>query len=390
MKNIAVFFFILTMFFILGPNLIQANAASDLYNLSFEEDNNGNGISDHWEISWPIGNAAGYYSKREPYEPAHGNYHHRLFSGTGDASSMIYVMSDPISVQGSKIYTAKAYMRYTLPTGRAEFSLIQLDAQRNNIGEHHATYSNGGWQWQDQTQTFSTQSNAVYIIFRFGVGGEEAAYLDMDNIRLEQLDWNGEFEHDRNQNNLPDFWESTWRNGVSKGASAGLYPDEIKRGTYNYRLFSGTGDAASMQYVHSDVIPIHGGFSYLVGAQMRYTLQDGGEAQMSLIELDLNYNIVNEIHTVHKYGYWQWYDQTIIYIPHSNAAYFYIRFGVGGEEGSYLDIDSVSVSPYQFSPIYQYIFDNKDRLMYVLTRAQKVIRYVYDNNGNLVNKIEVH
>lgn len=129
----------------------HVNAVSDVYNLDFEEDQNENQISDQWETFWPLGNAINYSSKREPYEPAHGQYHHRLFSGNGDPSSMIYVMSTPIPVKGSHIYLAKAYMRYTLPTGRAEFSIIQLDAQQHNILENHATYSNGGWQWHDQS-----------------------------------------------------------------------------------------------------------------------------------------------------------------------------------------------------------------------------------------------
>lgn len=221
------------------------------------------------------------------------------------------------------------------------------------------------------------------------MGGEEAAYLDIDHIRLEHFDWNGEFEQDQNKNNLPDFWETAWRNGNSVEPSAWLYPDEIKGGTYNYRLFSGMGDAFSAQFVQSNEIPVHGGFFYLIGAKMRYTLHDGGVAQISLIELDINHNIVNEIHTNHQYGYWKWYDQTINYIPHPNAAFFYIRFGVGGEEGSYLDIDDVSIYPYQFSSSNQFIYDNKGILMYLLSKQQEIIHYVHDNNGNLLNRMKL-
>ncbi|WP_341278964.1 hypothetical protein [Paenibacillus sp. FSL H8-0537] len=88
--------------------------------------------------------------------------------------------------------------------------------------------------------------------------------------------YNHSFEDDRNQNNLPDFWEVNWRNGSSEGSIAVIAPYVPTEGKSIYRLYNGMGDVASYQYVDSEWIPVRGIQNYTVLADMRYGFNTNG------------------------------------------------------------------------------------------------------------------
>ncbi|MVP02576.1 hypothetical protein [Paenibacillus lutrae] len=379
--------FILLILFVIVSPLPASASLNESYNPGFEKDLNHNQIPDFWEINWLNGNSNSAYVKQAPYEPAEGSYHNRLYNGIGDINAYQYVISNPIPINGGVIYKAQAYMRYTVAAGgRAEFTIIQFDAHGNNISENHAAYTNGGWTWHDQTLTFSTKPNAAYINIRFAIGGEEDAYLDVDKVRLEAFDYNGGFEQDEDLTSKPDFWEVFWRNGSSIDAYAKQAPYEPFDGQLHYRLFSGAGDPSSEVFAVSSPIPVPQGFSYLLNAQMRYTLASGGKCTFSILEQDASGAIINEIHHDYKDGGWQWNDKHILYQPLPATHSIVIRFGIGGESESYLDIDQFRLTPIQSGSKFQYLYDNNGRITYTLLPQGKIIHYLYDRNGNLFKK----
>jgi hypothetical protein len=55
-------------------------------------------------------------------------------------------------------------------------------------------------------------------------------------VKAAAIDYNGSFEVDSNNNNLPDFWETNWRNGSSTGPYAQRLQDRSIDGGYIYQL----------------------------------------------------------------------------------------------------------------------------------------------------------
>lgn len=152
------------------------------------------------------------------------------------------------------------------------------------------------------------------------------------------------FENDKNQNKLPDLWETAWRNGTSTTPYASIYspaPTELPvEGSKVYRLFSGNGDPSSYQYVLSDLISVSGSSSYRIQAYMRYLLSVG-TAEMTIIQLDENNNTLDQSSQTYKYGNGRWNKNLISFITKENTTHIVLRFGVGGQEGATLDIDKV-------------------------------------------------
>lgn len=154
-------------------------------NGSFEEDENGDGLPDFWDIVWRNGNSANPYAGLSSYEQVHGQYEYRLYSGSGDAGSYQYVRSRELPVEPSTAYELRALMKYTVADGgRAEMTMIQVDGNGNHNGEESRTFTHGGWQFHDNGLPFITNWNTKSVILRFGVGGEEGAYLHLDDVRL--------------------------------------------------------------------------------------------------------------------------------------------------------------------------------------------------------------
>ncbi|WP_171718093.1 hypothetical protein, partial [Paenibacillus phytohabitans] len=176
---------------------------------------------------------------------------------------------------------------------------------------------------------------------RFEIGGEEKAYLDIDKVNINSTEINEGFENDQNNNNLSDFWETTWRNGLSKDSSVSKPGYDPIAGASHLRMYSGTGDAQSFVYTLSDPIPVSSGYSYDMSAFMRYTLP-AGRAEITIIEVDSNDRTVTEYGRSVNNGGWKWHYHSVLVTPNYQTRYIRIRFAIGGEERAYLDIDQVS------------------------------------------------
>ncbi|MGG4192500.1 MULTISPECIES: hypothetical protein [unclassified Paenibacillus] len=371
-------------------NQVNSSSYSNMVDINgdFERDSNHNQLPDFWEVVWRNGESSNSYAVLAPYEPVQGKLHYRLYNGDDDAQSYQYVLSDQIPVTGGSAYTIKAFLRYTLPVGRAEMSIIQGDAQGNNNGEIHYTYNNGGWKWNEKNNSFVLNPDTKFIRIRFGVGGEVGAYLDVDKVELTQLDINEGYEKDENSNNLPDFWETVWRNGTSTNPFATIAPYEPIDGKYHYRLFNGLDDKESFMYALSDSIPVLGGSAYELSTYLRYALPLG-RVEMSIIQADAQGNNVGEIHNVYGNGAWNWKAHYTRFVVQPNVASIRIRFGVGGEVGAYLDIDHTKLhllnSEGNLSFI-RYEYNQSNEVKRIIYPNGKIVEIEYDANGNQVRR----
>ncbi|WP_028594352.1 RHS repeat domain-containing protein [Paenibacillus assamensis] len=298
-------------------------------------------------------------------------------------------MSDVIAVKGGNAYELKAKLRYTLPSGMAQISIIQMDSKGNNVGELQYTYSKGAWQWVDTNNRFVVQPETVAIRIRFGVGwAEEGAYLDVDQVELMSLNEYGTFEEDSNQNHLADFWELNWRNGVSENPFSKLAPYEPVAGKYHLRLYSGEKDAPSYQYSVSESIPVISGAAYKLNAHLRYAATNG-KVQMSVIQRNGKKEIVDEVHYVYQNDQWRWREKLEHFVIHPKATTVDIRFGVGGQERAYLDVDNVTLSFLNATgkvKVKTYTYNENGQLKTIRYPNGKVVTYKYDANGNLLGK----
>ncbi|WP_249899455.1 hypothetical protein [Paenibacillus sp. PK3_47] len=339
-------------------NVLQANSTTRANisfngNGGFEKDQNSNGMPDLWETAWRNGASSGSYARRDSNAPGvKGNYQYRLYSGVGDVSSYMYVLSDKVPVTGGATYRLSASMRYNLTKGSTNLSILEFSANGTTTNEIHNTYKDGGWTWNTNSKVFTTQPNTIQIAIRFAVGGEESAYLDLDEVNMElagaaEVNDNASFETKNSIDNLPDLWTTAWRNGTSIHPSAQReltdtlgYTDGITI----FRLFSGTGDANSYQFAHSSLIPVAANVRYSLSAAMRYTLNQSGHAEMSVIQIDSHGNNINENHSSVSKGEWQWHNHYMDFVTLPNTTDIIIRFAVGGEApGAYLDIDDVRI-----------------------------------------------
>ena len=154
-------------------------------NAGFEKDTNSNTLPDLWETQWRNGTSTGAYALRTTASPLEGSYIYRLYNGTGHAPSIQFVLSDNIPVIASAQYQVNAGMRYTLSSGgTAYMSVIEYDKNNQIKKENHTSFDKGGWVWNDNYISFTTDANTSYIRIRFGVGGEQGAMLDIDRVRF--------------------------------------------------------------------------------------------------------------------------------------------------------------------------------------------------------------
>ncbi|PUA38264.1 hypothetical protein C8Z91_16245 [Paenibacillus elgii] len=326
-------------------NLVKKIRSDNLLinrNGSFETVGNHETLPKFWERTWPNAQSQGQQVFRNADTSMGGSYSYRLYSGSSNPAAMIYGLSDNIPVIGGQAYEARALMRYALSLGgHVEFSIIEVDANDNNVNEHHVTYRNGGWTVHDNANDFVTNTNTTHINIRFAVGGELNAYLDVGNVRLTKVDINGSFETVGNHETLPKFWERTWPNAQSQGQQVFRNADNTMGGNYTYRLYSGSSNPAAMIYGLSDNIPVIGGQAYEARALMRYALSSGGHAEFSIIEVDANDNNVNEHHVTYRNGGGTVHDNANDFVTNANTTHINIRFAVGGELNAYLDVDNV-------------------------------------------------
>ncbi|MNO24965.1 hypothetical protein D3C76_147960 [compost metagenome] len=363
-------------------------------NGGFERDQNGNSLPDFWETVWRNGTSAGSFASIQSFDPVEGSNHFRLYSGIGDSQSYVYALSDPIKIVKGVAYKINTSMRYTLPTGDARITIIEIDNSGKNINETQRAFSNGGWKWHNHDVSIFPRNETKYIRIRLEVGGEEGAYLDIDNVFLNPIDINGDYENDFNKNGLPDFWETTWRNGISKEAIASKQGFEPIDGNSQLRLYNGLGDSNSYIYALSDRIPVSYGSSYDISAFMKYTLSTG-HAEITIIEVDDNDNTITESSRSLNDGGWKWHYHSILITPKWQTKYIRIRFAVGGEEKAYLDIDHVAINPVTVLEKWKsdipnqtrYFYDSNGRLSYILLPDGHIIMHNYNNNGALLKRV---
>lgn len=158
------------------------------------------------------------------------------------------------------------------------------------------------------------------------------------------IDINGSFETDANSNNFPDFWETTWLNGTSTGAFATRTIYDPTNGSYEYRLYNGTGDASSYVFAVSNLILVLPNTTYKAEAMMKYTLAATAYAHFTVIQLDAAGNEVGYNHQQFNNGGWTWHDNANVFVTTANTSNIVIRLAVGGEVSAYLDFDAVSVN----------------------------------------------
>ncbi len=333
---------LLIIFIPFNPILTQASAQLPDINGSFERDANYNGLPDFWESNWRNGTSTGPSASLASYDPKDGYAIYRMYNGIGDAGSHQYVLSERIPITGGRAYQVEALMRYGLQAGgKAHLDLIQLDSTGREVAYKSQSYQNGGWVWRNNLLTFMTAPKAAFLLIRFAVGGEERAYLDLDKVRLKDLDINGSFEQDEDQNGLPDFWETNWRKGNSQGPYAKLVPFDPASGSKAYRLHNGIGDKNSYHYVLSNPIPVVGGRSYELSVLMKYGLQNGGTAGIHLIQLDSQGNELGMDVRSYSKGNWMWNKNILTFTAKANTSTVLIRIEVGGEEAANLDLDNL-------------------------------------------------
>lgn len=307
----------------------------------------------------------------------------------------MYALSNPVTIEKDHLYKINAFMRYTLPVGRASITIIETDRNRNIVYESNRSFSNGAWQWHDNFLYLAPQANTEYIQIRFEIGGEENAYLDIDKVNIDSIEMNESFENDLNHNNLPDFWETAWRNGTSINSSVSKPGYDPIEGTYHLRMYSGTGDPQSFVYTLSDPIPVSAGYSYDMSAFMRYTLPEGW-SEITIIEADSNNLVVTEYGRSMNNGGWKWHYHSVLITPNYQTSYIRIRFAVGGEEKAYLDVDQLSLKRVANPAAWKldipsqnqirYFYDANGRLQYVLLANGKILALKYDKNGSLIKK----
>ncbi|MCR8843738.1 RHS repeat protein [Paenibacillus sp. SC116] len=108
----------------------------------------------------------------------------RLYSGEKDAASYQYTVSEAIAVISGAAYKLNAHLRYAATNGKVQMSVIQRNGKREIVDEVHYVYQSEQWRWREKTEYFVVHPRAVTVDIRFGVGGQDRAYLDADNINL--------------------------------------------------------------------------------------------------------------------------------------------------------------------------------------------------------------
>ncbi|GGG86356.1 RHS repeat protein [Paenibacillus radicis (ex Gao et al. 2016)] len=163
-------------------------------NKDFENDINLNTLPDFWEAVWHTGSSQYNYATIAQFVPKQGKNHYRLYNGVGDINSYQFTSSKSIPVIGGSAYQFAAWLRYTLPTGYAKLKITQFDSNGAVLDESIQQFNKGNWTWKYKELFFVTRPNATAVKVQFGVGGEEQAYLDIDQIEFKLINTTGNLD----------------------------------------------------------------------------------------------------------------------------------------------------------------------------------------------------
>jgi hypothetical protein len=177
---------------LLGDDTYSGATPLSVTNPSFELDEDGSGRPDGWELAWRNGTSidsnVSIYSHLQA-DQFEGNRTIRLTNGTGDANSSIYVLSDQIPVAGGHdVILSAAVRRHLAPEAKANLSIIEKDSENEIIGFQEITLGeSGGWKFKVEHLKGTLKQNTKKIEIRFAVGGAENQIIDIDDVRLMQL-----------------------------------------------------------------------------------------------------------------------------------------------------------------------------------------------------------
>ena len=158
-------------------------------NSGFETDADGNGRPDGWERVWTSGNSSGYSAGWSWDKPFEGKRILRLNNGTGDPSSFIFVLSDPVRVKGEEDLILSAASRPRLGKGGiAYIRLIQYNSAGLEIDEKAISIGpGGGWKYKVDVLRDGLKKEARSVRIELSVGGAEGQLMDVDDVRLSIL-----------------------------------------------------------------------------------------------------------------------------------------------------------------------------------------------------------
>ena len=157
-------------------------------NAGMEDDVEPDLLVDGWETVWRTGSSADWSARRyaNPGDVFMGDAQLRLNSGTGDPSSFVYALSDPIPVSGDQDLVAAAAIRRQLDgQQRMRFSLFEYDVSDSELRVTTLELSDmPGWVFRVEYQRVSLLPATRSVRVRLGAGGGEPTVVDVDQVRL--------------------------------------------------------------------------------------------------------------------------------------------------------------------------------------------------------------
>lgn len=155
-------------------------------NLSFETLGSGSRPSG-WESAWPWnGTPTGWSVTRDGSGPYDGSWVLRMFTGAGAPNAVLFCCNTNTLLQTlpNVPYTISAQMRYALATGHVYLAVLEYDRNGNLTQWEENSWTGGNWSWQKNSLTFTTHPNTQYCYVRFGIGGQQNEYLDVDKVEI--------------------------------------------------------------------------------------------------------------------------------------------------------------------------------------------------------------
>jgi hypothetical protein len=334
-----------------GIPKLAADAWTDIQvvNPSFEQLGSNN-RPEGWEDAWAEnGSPSGWYACRTWLSPYDGSYILRMYTGSGAPDAVIYCAGDTVQCTPNTPLTVRAWMRYCLSSGCARLAVLEYDEDDNLTKWQENSFTGGNWTWKQNEISFITHEDTAYCYIRFGIGGEEEQYLDVDleeDIITHQVP-NMSFELDDNANGEPDGWEANW---VWNGTRNGWYvlrkgpPATVVNGTYCFRMYTGSsGDAGARVICDSNKFHANSDRTYILKAYMRYELTGTATVDWWILEFDEDNTYLGVAgHQTFTGGNWTWDEKTMSFTTRANTAKLVVRFSAGSSaNGVYFDVDWV-------------------------------------------------